>query len=218
MSACSVTLPFLLRHSISAAKAVFADGMIQRATVPGKWLCHNPVRFNPKPTGSVLSTQEILDPSVHYPVVNHHLESSPYPKAGLICHEWFKERLCQENGCVPITYGTFHCLTSCSGSYPSVVYAPCYIVVKAPNTNANFPFAFGEIHVWYSVASVVKCANLGRSEGLVVQISDRLAINVPRKCMVFCHLITIKYQLYKSLQTNRITVPSRLMLPFVKYL
>ena len=174
--------------------------MIQRATVPGKWLCHNPVRYNPKPTGSVLSTQEILDPSVHYPVVDQHLESSPYPKAGLICHEWFKERLCQENGCVPITYGTFHCLTSCSGSYPSVaaktglaaenevlqrkvlmdlyknklkqnkiiVYAPCYIVGKAPNTNANFPFAFGEIHVWYSVASVVKCANLGRSEGLVV--------------------------------------------------
>ena len=38
---------------------------------------------------------------------NHHLESSPYPKAGLICHTWFKELLYQENGCVPITYGAF---------------------------------------------------------------------------------------------------------------
>ena len=81
--------------------------MIQRATVPGKWLRPNHVRYIPRPTGSVLSTQEILDPSVHYPVLYHHLESSPYPKAGLICHAWFKELLYQENGCVPITYGTF---------------------------------------------------------------------------------------------------------------
>ena len=81
--------------------------MIQRATVPGKWLCSNHVRYIPRPTGSVLSTQEILDPSVHYPVLYHHLESSPYPKASLICHAWFKELLYQENGCVPITYGTF---------------------------------------------------------------------------------------------------------------
>ena len=61
----------------------------------------------PRPTGSVLSTQEILDPSVYYPVLYHHLESSPYPKAGLICSAWFKELLYKENGCVPITYGTF---------------------------------------------------------------------------------------------------------------
>ena len=27
--------------------------------------------------------------------------------ASLICHAWFKELLYQENGCVPITYGTF---------------------------------------------------------------------------------------------------------------
>ena len=81
--------------------------MIQRATVPGKWLRPNHVRYIPRPTGSVLSTQEILDPSVHYPVLYHHLESSPYPKAGLICHAWFKELLYQLNGCVPITYGTF---------------------------------------------------------------------------------------------------------------
>ena len=81
--------------------------MIQRATVPGKWLRPNHVRYIPRPTGSVLSTQEILDPSVHYPVLYHHLESSPYPKAGLICHASFKELLYQENGCVPITNGTF---------------------------------------------------------------------------------------------------------------
>ena len=29
------------------------------------------------------------------------------PKADLICHAWFKQLLYQENGCVPITYGTF---------------------------------------------------------------------------------------------------------------
>ena len=80
---------------------------IQRATVPGKWLRPNHVRYIPRPTGSVLSTHEILDPSVHYPVLYHHLESSTYPKAGLICHARFKELLYQENGCVPITYGTF---------------------------------------------------------------------------------------------------------------
>ena len=81
--------------------------MIQRATVPGKWLRSNQVRYIPRPTGSVLSTQEILDPSVHCPVLHHHLESSPYTKAGLIWHASFKELLYQENGCVPITYGTF---------------------------------------------------------------------------------------------------------------
>ena len=80
---------------------------IQRATVPGKWLRPNHVRYIPRPTGSVLSTQEILDPSVHYPVLYHHLESCPYPKAGLICNARFKELLYQKNGCVPITYGTF---------------------------------------------------------------------------------------------------------------
>ena len=81
--------------------------MIQRATVPGKWLRPNHVRYIPRPTGSVLSTQDILDPSVYYPVLYYHIESSPYPKASFICHVWFKELLYQGNGCVPITYGTF---------------------------------------------------------------------------------------------------------------
>ena len=81
--------------------------IFQRATVPGKWLRPNHVRYIPRPTGSVLSTQEILDSSVHYPVVYHHIESSPKPKAGQICRAWLKELLYRENGCVPITYGTF---------------------------------------------------------------------------------------------------------------
>ena len=80
---------------------------IQRATVPGRWQRPNHVQYIPRPTGSVLSTQEILDPSVHYPVLYHHLELSPYPKAGLICHAQFKELLYLENVSVPITYGTF---------------------------------------------------------------------------------------------------------------
>ena len=93
---------------------------IQRATVPGKWLRPNHVRYITRPTGSVLSTQEILDPSVYYPVLYHHLESSPYPKAGFICHARFKELLYQENGCVPITYGT---LQDPQGlSYPNKKY------------------------------------------------------------------------------------------------
>ena len=62
--------------------------MIQRATVPGKWLRPNHVRYMPTPTGSVLSAQEILDPPVQYPVLYHHLECSPYPKEGLICQGW----------------------------------------------------------------------------------------------------------------------------------
>ena len=52
--------------------------MIQRATVQGKWLRPNQVRFISWPTVSVLSTQEILDPSVLYAVPDH-LEWSPYP-------------------------------------------------------------------------------------------------------------------------------------------
>ena len=59
--------------------------MIQRATVPGKWPRPNHVGYIPKPTGSVLSTQEILDPSVHYPVLDHHLESSPLPNG----EDWY---------------------------------------------------------------------------------------------------------------------------------
>ena len=68
--------------------------MIQRATVQEKWLRPNHVRYIPRPTGSVLSTQEILDPSVHYPVLYHHLESSPYIKAGLICKACMIESYC----------------------------------------------------------------------------------------------------------------------------
>ena len=60
--------------------------IIQRATVSGKWLRPNHVRYIPRPTGSVLSTQETFDPSVQYPVLYHHLESSPHPKADRICH------------------------------------------------------------------------------------------------------------------------------------
>ena len=63
----------------SAAKAVFSEGIMQRSIVPGKWLRPNHVRCIPRPSGSILCTQEILDPSVHYPVLDHHLESSPYP-------------------------------------------------------------------------------------------------------------------------------------------
>ena len=81
--------------------------MIQGAIVPRKLLRPNHVQYIPKPTRCVLSEQEILDPSVQYPVLYHHLESSPYAKAGLICHAWFKELLYKEKGSVPMTYGTF---------------------------------------------------------------------------------------------------------------
>ena len=94
--------------------------MIQGATTPGKWLCPNHVRCIPRPTGSVLTTQAILDPSVNYPALYHHLESSTYRTAGLICYEWLKELLYQENHCVLITYGIFQgpqCL-----SYPHKKY------------------------------------------------------------------------------------------------
>ena len=77
--------------------------MIEIAVVPGKRLSPNHVCFIPGPTGSVLSTQEILALLVQYPELYHHLESSPYPKAGLIRHEWFKSPLYQTNGWVPIT-------------------------------------------------------------------------------------------------------------------
>ena len=94
--------------------------MIQRANVAGKWLCPNHVRYIPRPTWSVLSTQEILDPSVQYQVLYHHLESSLYVRAGLICHEILKELLHKKNGCVPITNGTFQDPQSLS--YPHKKY------------------------------------------------------------------------------------------------
>ena len=120
MSVCSAALHFLLQHSFSAAKLASVADMTQRATVPRKWLRPNHLRNIPRPTGSVLSTQEILDPSVNYPVLYHHLELNPYPKAGLICHALFKELLYQENGCVPITYDTFQ--DSKGLSYPHMKY------------------------------------------------------------------------------------------------
>ena len=77
-----------------------------RATVPGKWLRPNHGRYIQRPPGCVLIAQGIMDPSVYYPVQDHHLELRPCPTERLICHEWFKELLYQENGCDPITCGT----------------------------------------------------------------------------------------------------------------
>ena len=51
--------------------------LIQRAIVQEIWLRPNHVRYIPRPTGSFLSTPEILDSSVQYPVLYHYLESSP---------------------------------------------------------------------------------------------------------------------------------------------
>ena len=108
----SSTIPSLWIESLSKGRSHMPCA-IQRATVPRKWLHPNHVQYIPRPTGSVLSTQEILDPSVHYPVLHHHIESSPYPKAGLICHEQFKDLLYQENGGVRITYGNSKTLRVC---------------------------------------------------------------------------------------------------------
>ena len=118
---------------------------IQRATVPGKWLHPNHVRYNPRPTGSVLSTQEILDPSVCYPVLYHHLESSPYPKAGLICHARFKERLYQENGCVPITYATFQDPQGLS--YPHKKYWTNRSIIQYYTITLNHVLTKGRSHM-----------------------------------------------------------------------
>ena len=121
--------------------------MIQRATVPEKWLRPNHVRCIPRRKGSVLSTQEILDPSVHYPVLYHHLESSPYTKAGLICHAWFIELLYQENGCVPITYGAFQqpqCL-----SYPHKKYLTDRSIIQYYTIGLNRVLT--QWQVWYAM-------------------------------------------------------------------
>ena len=72
-----------------------------------KWLRLNHVRYISRPTASILSAKEILDPSIHYPVLDHHLESSTCPTEAMICHEWYKELLYREDGCVQITFGTF---------------------------------------------------------------------------------------------------------------
>ena len=80
--------------------------MIQRATVPEvaasqscseHFKTHRVCPIHTKnigPIGPLSST--ILAPWIE-----------SLPKADPICHAWFKELLYQENGCVPITYGTF---------------------------------------------------------------------------------------------------------------
>ena len=72
--------------------------MIQRATVPEKWLRHNHILYIPRRTGPVLATQEIFGPSVHYPVLTRQLELKPCTTERLICREWFKELFCQDIG------------------------------------------------------------------------------------------------------------------------
>ena len=64
--------------------------MIQRVTVPGKWLCPNHILCMPSPRGSVQSAPEILDSSVHYPVLDHPLDTRPCPTKCMI-FERFKE-------------------------------------------------------------------------------------------------------------------------------
>ena len=59
------------------------------------------------PTRTVLPRQGILDPSIHFPVLDTQHQSSPCTTGDLICYEWFKELLYQVNGCVPITHDTF---------------------------------------------------------------------------------------------------------------
>ena len=65
----SVSLQRCIAFSTAAlhfcCKGRFAEIMIQRATVPGKWLRPNHVLHIPRPTGSVLSTQEITQ-HVHF--------------------------------------------------------------------------------------------------------------------------------------------------------
>ena len=58
--------------------------MIQGATVPGKWLRSNHMRYISRFTGSVLSAPVILGPSVHYSVLDNHLELSPCPRKGKV--------------------------------------------------------------------------------------------------------------------------------------
>ena len=57
----------------SAGKAVSGERIIPSTTIAGK-----------------------LDPWIHYTLLDHHLESSPFLMEGLICQEWFKELLYQK--------------------------------------------------------------------------------------------------------------------------
>ena len=61
--------------------------MMTRATALRNWLRLNHLQYISRPTWSLLSTQVVLVQSVEYPVIYHQLQSIPYPKAGLICHD-----------------------------------------------------------------------------------------------------------------------------------
>ena len=164
--------------------------IFQRATVPGKWLRPNHGRYIPRPTGSVLSTQEIFDSSVHYPVVYHHLESSPYAKAGLICYAWFKELLYEENGCVPITYGTYQTHRVCPihtknigpiGPISSIIPSPW--IESLPKGRSHMLCIFQRATVpgkWLSQSRTVHskthrvCPNHTRNIGLIGPLSSSI--------------------------------------------
>ena len=119
----SVHYPVLYNHFQSSPYQTRMSEMprtVQRTTVPGKWPRPNHVRYIPRPKVSALSTQELLDRSVHHPILDNHIKSSPYPKAGLIYYARIKELLYPSNGCVLIPYGIFQ--DSHSLSYPQKKY------------------------------------------------------------------------------------------------
>ena len=96
--------------------------------------------------GDVLYAQEMLGPSVHFQVLDHHLESSLAQWGGLICHEWYKEPLYKENDCVPITHSTFQVPQGLSYSHKK--YWTHRIIIQFWTTTLNRALALRK--VWYA--------------------------------------------------------------------
>ena len=70
--------------------------MIPKSYCTNKWLRFNHARYFPRPIGSVLSAHKILDPSAHYPILDHSLMLVlAQPNIWYATHD-YKELLYQE--------------------------------------------------------------------------------------------------------------------------
>ena len=103
--------------------------MISKNFRTSNWPRLNHVRYISKPKVSVPSAQEMLDPSVHYPILCHHLVRSLVQHKVMICHVYIQGASVHvpANNCVPITRG------------PTESFLSAYEIL---DTSAHYPILY----------------------------------------------------------------------------
>ena len=79
---------------------------VSKRNCTSKWLRPNHIWCISRPTGSVLSTQEIFDPSIHHPRLDQPCIRAP-PNSESNMQWMIIKATVPVNGCVPITNGAF---------------------------------------------------------------------------------------------------------------